>query len=258
MSRAPEPTRSPTVALDGSECLAVVATYNEFENLPRLVSELRDHFPCLSILVIDDGSPDGTGKWCDRFAVDHDWFDVIHRQGKQGLGSATIAGFRWAMEGRFQKVLTLDADFSHAPDQAPRLLVRSYQSDAPGIVIGSRYVPGGTIVGWPWRRRIASRAINRFARMWLGLNSHDNSGAFRCYDRQALQKIPLQRIRNQGYGYLEEILYLAKQEGISIAEVPITFRDRVAGESKISVSEALNALKTLGKLGFQSRFPSND
>lgn len=257
------PSHKPDIAVPSSDdplkdcrgegCVAVVATYNEIENLPRLVERLHQLFPQLSVLVIDDGSPDGTGTWCDQFQETHPWFHVLHRSGKQGLGSATILGFQWALKKGLDRVLTMDADFSHSPDEVIRLLQRSLQLTSPGIVIGSRYVAGGEIEGWPLGRRIASRCINTFARIWLRLASRDNSGAFRCYDRAALEKIDLPSIQNQGYGYLEEILYLARRQQIPLHEVPITFRDRVAGESKINAREAINTVWTLGMLGLKLR-----
>lgn len=267
MSALPRPADSSQL-LHGDGCLVIVATYNEIENLPKLVAGIRENLPAAHVLVIDDGSPDGTGKWCDQFSQeqaavsqsesDSRWFHVIHRSGKLGLGSATITGFEWALKHDYRRVLTMDADFSHSPDQMSRLLQRklemSKQETTAGIVIGSRYVPGGEIEGWPWTRRFASRWINRFARFWLRLKSKDNSGAFRCYDAAALRRIPLQQITNQGYGYLEEILFLARRSGVVVSEVPITFRDRIEGHSKISLGEAVGALMTLIRLGIRLRW----
>lgn len=261
----------------GKHCVAVIATYNERENLPVLVARLHHLYPSMSILVIDDNSPDGTGGWAETFAQENMWFTLISRSGKMGLGSATLAGFRWAMQKNFQRVMTMDADLSHDPDDAGRLLERSEQwaagmtdaaapspshplasasnsGPASHIVIGSRYVAGGKIEGWPWRRRWASWSVNRFARIWLRLPAKDNSGAFRCYSIQTLKQLELDNIANQGYGYLEEILFLAMRQGVSIHEVPITFRDRTAGQSKVSVREAISAVWSLFRIGFRWRF----
>lgn len=248
--------------------LVIVATYNELENLPLLITDIHERHPDLEVLVIDDNSPDGTGQWAQEFALAHPWCHVMVRSGKLGLGSATVAGFNWAIKHRYSSVITMDADFSHDPGDLQKLLdCRQATSDTAEparstssgpsrvhrpIIIGSRYVAGGAIAGWPWTRRIASFAINRFARFWLGLPTRDNSGAFRCYPVSLLRELPLQEIRNQGYGYLEEILYLAKQHGGQFTEVPITFRDRTRGVSKINAREALNAVMTLWQLPFRS------
>lgn len=253
------PTRSSATTVekagfDGRGCLAVIATYNEIENLPVLVKQLHHRHPAMQLLIIDDGSPDGTGHWCDQFAQDHaDWFQVIHRAGKQGLGSATVCGFQRALERNVERVLTMDADFSHDPLQVDDLLQASLALPEPAVVIGSRYVSGGKIEGWPMSRRIASRCINAFARFWLRLKTRDNSGAFRCYDRTVLEQLDLDDITNQGYGYLEEILFLARRQGVRFHEVAITFRDRVAGESKINAREAFTAVMTLLRLGWNAR-----
>jgi len=234
-----------------TQVLVVIATYNEIENIQSLMAEIHSRYPAVDVLVIDDRSPDGTGEWVARFAEQHRWCYLIQRSGKLGLGSAALAGFRWALAADYTHVLTMDADFSHHPEDLGKLLPVTPAGAAAAascIVIGSRYVPGGRIEGWPWTRRLASRWINRFARWWLRLPTRDNSGAFRCYPADLLQRLPLEQIRNQGYGYLEEILYLARLHGATFREVPITFRDRVHGQSKINAREALQALWTLSGL----------
>jgi dolichol-phosphate mannosyltransferase len=243
-------------------CLIVIATYNEIENLPKLIARIRELHPSVEVLVIDDGSPDGTGVWVSEFSRQNAWCHLILRSGKLGLGSATLTGFRWALERSYSWVVTMDADFSHHPDELSRLLNASptlAETKAPTvaddscIVIGSRYVPGGLIEGWPWQRRLASRWINRFARWWLRLSTTDNSGAYRRYPVALLRRLPLDRVRNQGYGYLEEILVLARQHGASFHEVPITFRDRTRGRSKINFREAWLAIGTIALLGLRQR-----
>lgn len=236
--------------------LIVIATYNEIENVPSLVARIHELHPTVDVLVIDDGSPDGTGVWVADFARQHPWCHLLSRSGKQGLGSATLAGFRWAVERSYVYVVTMDADFSHDPDELSRLLdvdlppLEPHRTSAEQhcIVIGSRYIAGGKIEGWPWRRRFASRWINRFARWWLRLSTFDNSGAYRRYPTSLLRRLPLEQIRNQGYGYLEEILYLANRHGATFREVPITFRDRTQGHSKINLKEAFQALWTIATL----------
>ncbi len=244
------------------QCLILVATYNEIENLPGLIAKIHQLHPQIDVLVVDDNSPDGTGQWVSDFRRQEPWCHLISRAGKLGLGSATLSGFQWALERDYTHVLTMDADFSHDPSEIGRLLEASHvETAAPGpdghkrgqnrVVIGSRYVAGGKIEGWPWRRRWASRWINRFARRWLGLPTRDNSGAFRCYPTALLKTLALEKITNQGYGYLEEILYMAHRQGASFREVPITFRDRTQGTSKINLREALHALGTLFLLRFR-------
>ncbi len=265
----------PATMEPATRVLVVVATYNEIENIQSLIADIHSRYPTVDVLVIDDRSPDGTGEWVARFAAQHPWCFIIQRSGKLGLGSAALAGFRWALAAGYTHVLTMDADFSHHPQDLGQLLPASLAgSVAPAnrlaaeptaatvatvadaascIVIGSRYVRGGRIEGWPWSRRLASRWINRFARWWLRLPTRDNSGAFRCYPASLLQRLPLEQIRNQGYGYLEEILYLARLHGATFREVPITFRDRVHGQSKINAREAFLALWTLSGLPWRQR-----
>lgn len=240
----------------GRRVLIVIAAYNEIDNVPPLLTRIHQLHPLVDVLVIDDRSPDGTGDWVAEFARQNSWCRLLSRAGKLGLGSATIAGFRWALERSYTDIVTMDADFSHHPDELARLLERPFLTPTSGaenqspdcIVIGSRYVPGGRIEGWPWQRRLASRWINRFVRWRLRLTTLDNSGAYRCYPTELLRQLPLDQIRNQGYGYLEEILYLAKCCGAKFHEVPITFRDRTQGQSKISLREAIKAVWTIWTL----------
>ncbi|MEO8498975.1 MAG: polyprenol monophosphomannose synthase, partial [Planctomycetota bacterium] len=162
--------------------LVVVATYNEIENLPRLVDEVFQHAPDVDLLVIDDNSPDGTGDWCDEHTRHEPRLACLHRPGKLGLGSAAIAGFQYAIEREYEFVVTMDADFSHQPKHLPALRVGVEPEGAAfDVMIGSRYVAGGGIAGWPLYRRLMSRTINTYARWLLGLHVNDCSGAFRCY-----------------------------------------------------------------------------
>ena len=212
----------------------IIATYNEIENLPTLVEQLTSLLPDAKILVIDDNSPDGTGKWCDENKIRFPSLDCLHRSGKLGLGSATIEGFRWAMEHGHPFVATMDADFSHDPATLPELYqkISADLDDKLAVAIGSRYVPGGAIEGWPLFRRLASKAVNWFARLWLGLSTRDNSGAFRVYRTSALRTIGLDSIHSKSYSYLEEILYRLTQAGFRFIEHPIVFKDRELGVTK--------------------------
>lgn len=212
----------------------IIATYNEIDNLPTLVEQLTSLLPDAKILVIDDNSPDGTGKWCDENKIRFPSLHCLHRAGKLGLGSATIEGFRWAIKHGHPFIATMDADFSHDPASLPNLYQKlSRNADEKlAAAIGSRYVAGGAIEGWPMFRRLASKAVNRFARLWLGLNTRDNSGAFRVYRTSALKTIGLESIHSKSYAYLEEILYRLKQAGFEFTELPIVFKDRELGVTK--------------------------
>jgi dolichol-phosphate mannosyltransferase len=231
--------------------LVVIATYNEIDNLPRLVARLGEFFPAAQILVIDDASPDGTGKWCDEASSKHPNLSVVHRKRKLGLGSATMVGFQMALTHRIQLVATMDSDFSHDPAELVSLVAAldDPQHHQVGVAIGSRYVPGGSIEGWPVFRRMASWSVNRFARIMLRLETKDNSGAFRVYRCTALERIDLDAIRSEGYGYLEEILWRLKRAGVEMIELPIVFRDREHGKSKTNLADGLNVFWQITKMG---------
>lgn len=230
--------------------LVVIATYNEIENLPRLVDEIFEYAPGVNILVIDDNSPDGTGRWCDGRCEEEPRLACLHRSGKLGLGSATMAGFRYAIEHQFDFVLTMDADFSHHPRYIPDLRQPIETADsALDVMIGSRYVPGGGIKGWPWYRLLMSRAVNTYARLLLGLNVADCSGAFRCYRVAVLEQLDLEAVRSHGYSYLEEILWLLESRGARFGEIPIIFVDRELGQTKINWREAVAAIVLILWLG---------
>ena len=219
--------------------LVAIATYNEIENLPQLVVAIRQYAPDVDILVTDDNSPDGTGCWCDEQAVADPRFHVLHRPGKLGLGSAIVAGLQYAVENRYDFVVTMDADLSHDPRHLPDILAAMNDASGPAdVVIGSRYVTGGGIEGWPLHRRIMSRCVNCYARWMLNLKPRDCSGAYRCYRVARLKAIDFAAIRSRGYSLLEEILWLLQCQGAEMREVPITFVDRASGKSKISYREA--------------------
>jgi len=235
--------------------LVVIATYNEIENLPCLVETILDLAHELDVLVIDDNSPDGTGHWVREHAEREPRLHLIERAGKLGLGTATFTGLRYAIEQRYDYVVTMDADFSHHPRYIPGLVAGlSNQPDpAPDVVIGSRYVPGGSIQGWPFYRRWMSWAVNRYARLFLRLPVADCSGAFRCYRITALQTVDWERMQSSGYSYLEELLWVLRQQGTTFTEIPIEFVDRQTGHSKINGREALAALWIIFQLGIWGR-----
>lgn len=222
--------------------LVAIATYNERENLPTLVDAILAAAPSADVLVVDDNSPDGTGEWAaERAAVDAR-VDVLRRSGKLGLGSATVAAMRHAIDGGYDAVATLDADWSHPPDRLPTIFGLLDDVD---VAIGSRYCPGGAIEGWPLRRRIASRLVNAAARRLLRLPIRDSSGAFRAYRVAALGRIDLGGVSETGYAFLEEILWRLHHAGATFAEAPITFRDREKGASKAGFEEVVGKLRML-------------
>lgn len=231
--------------------LVALATYNEIENLPTLVAAIHAELPDAHVLVVDDNSPDGTGKWCDDFSNEHDWFFHLPRPGKLGLGTALAAALKYSVENKYTQVITLDADWSHPPERLSALVEAAQEAD---VVIGSRYCPGGAIEGWPWRRKVASRTINFLARTMIGLPLSDCSGNFRLYRTELLSQLDWDSLQATGYAYLEEILWHLQKLGARFAEVPIVFTDRIAGQSKINLSEMIGAAKTLTRLALRRIF----
>jgi dolichol-phosphate mannosyltransferase len=229
--------------------LVTLATYNEIDNLPRLVGEILAALPDADVLVIDDNSPDGTGRLADELAAADGRIHVLHRPGKLGLGTATVAGFRWAIERGYGWLVNMDADFSHHPRYLPALRAAAATAD---VAIGSRYVPGGGVEGWGPLRHVMSRGVNWYARLLLGLPTRDNSGSFRCYRVARLAEIDLGRVRSKGYAFEEEILYRCRRVGCRFREVPIVFEDRRHGQSKINTREVCRALWDILNLGVES------
>jgi len=241
--------------------LITVATYNEIDNLPKLVDAIFDVAKDVDLLVVDDNSPDGTGDWCDQRVAKDPRVRCIHREGKLGLGSATIAAMRYAIENDYEFMLNLDADFSHHPRYIPDILKRATAHEAADesdrkpkadLVIGSRYVKGGGVAGWPLKRKIMSRGVNLYARLLLGLNTKDCSGSFRCYRIDALRKVDFDALRSTGYSFLEEVLWLMKRNGALMVETPILFEDRRWGTSKINAKEARAAILIILRLGIKN------
>lgn len=226
--------------------LVTLCTYNEIENLTAMMAEIHLHAPQADILVVDDNSPDGTGKLADSAAAADPRVRVLHRTGKQGLGTAIIAGMRYAIEHGYTYVLNLDADFSHHPRHIPALLKAMEQAD---VAIGSRYVPGGKVEGWGIRRHFMSRGINLYARTLLALRTVDNSGSYRCYRVSKLKELNFDLVKARGYAFQEEILYRCRRVGCRFVETPITFADRRLGTSKINLGEVVSALWVIFRLG---------
>ncbi len=228
--------------------LVVVPTYNERENLPLLVAGLMLH-PNVRLLVVDDASPDGTGAIADELATRHPGrISVMHRTGLRGLGRSYIDGLKRAIEEPVDLICQMDADLSHDPVQLPSLLAAAARAD---VVIGSRYVPGGKIVNWPIRRKLLSRFANMYVRTVTRLSARDCTSGYRCWRREALAAMPLDRFISDGYSFLVEMLYVAGRRGSRISEVPITFVERRLGESKLSravlVESAIAPWRLIGR-----------
>jgi dolichol-phosphate mannosyltransferase len=221
----------------------ILPTYNEAENieamlraaLAQLASTGREH----TILVVDDGSPDGTGELADAMAAEHPEIRVLHRSAKQGLGRAYLAGFGEALAGGAELILEMDSDFSHDPADLPRLIAAA---DAADLVLGSRYVPGGGVQNWGTLRRLISRGGSWYARVLLGVPVRDLTGGFKCFNRRVLEDLDLEGVHADGYGFQIELTYRAIQAGFTVAEVPILFRERREGDSKMTARIALEAV----------------
>lgn len=228
----------------------VLPTYNEADNIERLILQLLALPQQVDVIVVDDASPDGTGRIADRFAADDpSRVHVLHRPGKLGLGTAHLAGYRRALETGRDGVLSMDADFSHDPRHIPDMVAMAGQG--ADVVIGSRYVPGGRAVNSPLRRRLLSRMANMVAKTFLGLKANDVTAGFRLYRAEVLRSIPLDTVFSSGYSFLTETLYLVQQRGWRVREVPIQFHDRVQGTSKISQREVYLAMLTVGRLSLR-------
>jgi dolichol-phosphate mannosyltransferase len=227
--------------------LVSLATYNEAGNLRALIEAIRQNAPHASILVIDDNSPDGTGQIAEELKATLPEIHVIHRPGKQGLGSAVLRGMRFAIDNGYDYFLNMDADFSHPPRFIPALLAGMNEHD---VMIGSRYVPGGGVEGeFNFKRKFMSTGINVYSRTFLGITPKDCSGSFRSYRVSKLALIDFNRIRSRGYSFMEEILFWCRLAGCRMGETPILFENRRSGASKINKQEAIAALWIIFRLG---------
>jgi dolichol-phosphate mannosyltransferase len=220
--------------------LVCLPTYNERENLEPMVRALGDVLGAAGrVLVIDDDSPDGTGELADRLAAELPWVEVLHRGRKEGLGPAYLAGFRHALHTDAELVLEMDCDFSHDPAAVPRLIAAAREAD---LVLGSRYVPGGSVGNWGRGRLLVSAGGSLYARLLLGVGIRDLTGGFKCYRREVLERIDLDAIRSKGYAFQIETTYRALRAGFRVVEVPIAFIDRAVGGSKMSRAIVLEAI----------------
>lgn len=230
--------------------LVIIPTYNEIDNLDMIVGRVRSAVPAADVLVADDNSPDGTGQRADALAAADPAVHVLHRPGKEGLGAAYVAGFGWAAEHGYDAVVEMDADGSHAPEELPKLLDALRTAD---MVLGSRWVRGGTVVDWPVHRFLLSRGANLYTRLALGMPIKDATGGYRAYRMPVLEKIDVDAVASQGYCFQVDLAWRAYRGGFRLVEVPIRFADRAHGTSKMSSSVVREALWRVTVWGTRSR-----
>jgi dolichol-phosphate mannosyltransferase len=230
--------------------VVLIPTYNERENLPLIVGRLRTAVPQADVLVLDDGSPDGTGLVADALAAADPTVHVMHRAGKEGLGAAYLAGFQWALDNGYDAAVEMDADGSHQPEQLPRLLEAARRAD---VVIGSRWTPGGSVVNWPRHRLLLSRGGNTYIKVLLGMKVGDATGGFRVYRRSALETLDLGDVASAGYCFQVDMTWRAAKAGLTIVEVPIEFVERQIGDSKMSQAIVAEAMRNVTVWGVQHR-----
>lgn len=241
-----DPSRAPV-----GRVAVIIPTYNERENLEAIVSRVRGSVPDADVLVVDDNSPDGTGELADKLVAGDPQVHVLHRAGKNGLGAAYIAGFRWALEEGYGAVVEMDADGSHQPEQLPGLLRALAGAD---LVIGSRWVPGGKVLNWPKSREILSRSANIYARLILGIQLRDATAGYRAYRDTTLRRIALDEVESQGYCFQVDLSLRALRAGMTVIEVPITFVERARGASKMSRAIVIEAFWRLTGWGIAARW----
>lgn len=255
---AKPPKKAPAKAADNapelpsSRTLVIIPTYNERENLPLIIGRVRKARPDVHILVVDDGSPDGTGDLADEFAAENPQsIHVMHRTAKDGLGAAYLAAFAWGLERGYTVLVEMDADGSHAPEQLYRLL--DAIDNGADLAIGSRYVDGGTVRNWPWRRLVLSRSANTYARVLLGVGINDITAGYRAYRREVLEKIDLSAVDSKGYCFQVDLTWRSISNGFTVVEVPITFTERELGVSKMSGSNIREAMIKTARWGIEGR-----
>lgn len=232
-----------------SPTLIVMPTYNERENLPRMVQRLLSLPVKVDLLVVDDNSPDGTGRLADDLAAKHPEVHVLHRQEKNGLGRAYLAGFKWALEHGYEFVFEMDGDFSHNPDDVPAFLEAAQSAD---LVLGSRYINGIRIINWPLSRLMLSKSAATYVKLILGMPITDPTGGYKCFRRRALEAINLDEVRSNGYSFQIELTHKLWRQGYTVVEVPIIFTERLLGHSKMSGHIVREALFMVWRLFFQN------
>ncbi|MEO3784253.1 polyprenol monophosphomannose synthase [Actinocorallia sp. B10E7] len=230
--------------------VVIIPTFNERQNLPLVVSRVRAAAPSAEVLVVDDNSPDGTGKLADELAASDERVHVLHRTAKNGLGAAYLAGFAWALDRGFDVMVEMDADGSHQPEQLPSLLSALTGAD---LVIGARWVPGGRVENWPRHREALSRGANVYARLMLGIPLHDATGGYRAFRRETLEKLDLQGVDSRGYCFQIDLALRSLRAGLRVVEVPITFVERMHGSSKMSQDVIVESMIRVARWGIRDR-----
>jgi len=231
--------------------LIIIPTYNELENLPKLLPEVLSKDENINVLIVDDNSPDGTAGFVENQMKNNNRIHLIKRPSKQGLGTAYIAGFKYALQNNFQIIFEMDADFSHDPKEIPRFLDEIKNSD---VVLGSRYINGVNVINWPLRRLLLSSFANLYTRIITGLPVHDATGGYKCFNRKVLEAINLDRVKSNGYAFQIEMTFKAWKKGFKVKEIPIIFVDRVKGKSKMSKKIVREAVTMVWKLRIKSIF----
>ena len=237
-----------TTTANSPRLVVTLCTYNERENIAKLIPQVLEQLPSAHVLVVDDSSPDGTADVVREIMSKDSRVKLLLRTKKEGLGAATLAGFQWAIDHDYDFVQNMDADFSHHPRYLPALSECMKFAD---VGIGSRYVPGGSITGWSLLRHFMSQSINWYSHILLGLKAKDCSGAFRCYRIRKLRELDFSKVRSRGYAFQEEFLYRCARNDCRIVETPIVFEDRIVGQSKINIGEVVRSLRDLFLLGLE-------
>ena len=234
-----------------SDTIIIVPTYNERENLPPLVEHLMKLPVMVDLLIVDDNSPDGTGRLADEFATAHRHVHVLHRPEKAGLGRAYCAGFLWALAREYEFIFEMDGDFSHNPDEIPNFLTAAHEAD---LVLGTRYKNGIRVINWPLKRLMLSMGAAKYVQLVTGLPVSDPTGGFKCFRRRALESIDLREIQSNGYSFQIEMTHKIWRQGMAIAEVPIVFTDRFQGTSKMAPKIIYEAIFMVWHLLYQNGF----
>ncbi|MFD1211527.1 polyprenol monophosphomannose synthase [Arthrobacter sp. GCM10027362] len=232
--------------------VTIIPTYNEIQSLPLTVSRLRQAVPDSDVLVVDDNSPDGTGELADRMAAEDPAIHVLHRRGKEGLGAAYVAGFKWGLERGYDALVEMDADGSHQPEELPRLVGALEQG--ADMVKGSRWIPGGKVVNWPLHRKLLSRGGSLYSRILLGVRIRDITGGYNAFQADTLRKIDLDSVESVGYCFQVDLTWKTLKNGFAVREVPITFVEREFGQSKMSGNIVLESILLVTKWGLSARW----
>lgn len=235
--------------------LIIIPTYNELKNIQKLISQLRSEYPAIDILIVDDNSPDGTGKLVNELSASDSQLKLIEREGKLGLGTAYVRGFKYAIENNYDFVIQMDADFSHDPKVIKQFLEHIENND---VVIGSRYIKGVNVVNWPMSRLLLSYFANIYTKVITGMPIYDATGGYKCWRREVLQAINLDKITSNGYSFQIEMNFKAWKKGFKLKEISITFVDRTDGSSKMSKKIVHEAIFMVWKLRFNSIFGTLD